>query len=259
MYVLLPRTKSQNNLEWNQNANLFTQSPRSAENLRWTPTRGTVGHNKCSDRGDDRHVRGDAKTTASDNVRVTEETAKKNTHYNMSLNEEKTKTYVSNSVVVNEETAKSNDSDSVSVIEVKTFNKFDDDAIRIIEPISRNHAWVSASSDKIKRLSLQSTEPNSLSFPVHADFIPLGNGDFIVTDPTYRVIRCVTSDGNMSDILSTKPLHPSWISKTDSGDILVTLADGGEHYKLQPSSRRLVQRMTMTGKILHAYELHSGR
>ena len=58
----------------------------------------------------------------------------------------------------------------------------------------------------------------------------------------------------MSDIVSTKPLHPHWISKTQTGDILVSLMDDGDPYKLQPSSRRLVQRMTLTGKVLNTYE-----
>ena len=32
------------------------------------------------------------------------------------------------------------------------------------------------------------------------------------------------------------------------------MRDGGNLYKLQPSSRRLLQRMTLTGKVLHTYE-----
>ena len=58
----------------------------------------------------------------------------------------------------------------------------------------------------------------------------------------------------MSDIVSTKPLHPTFISKTQTGDILVNLRDGVDLYKLQPSSRRLMQRMTLTGRILRTYE-----
>ena len=56
--------------------------------------------------------------------------------------------------------------------------------------------------------------------------------------------------------MSTKPLHPSCISKTQTGDVLVSLQDDGDPYKLQPSSRRLVQRMTLTGKVLHTNEFH---
>ena len=57
----------------------------------------------------------------------------------------------------------------------------------------------------------------------------------------------------VSDIGSTKPLYPTWISKTHTGGILVTLDDDGNPFKLNPSSRRLVWCMTLTGKILHTY------
>ena len=54
--------------------------------------------------------------------------------------------------------------------------------------------------------------------------------------------------------MSTNPLHPTFISKTQTDQILVSLRDGGDYYNIQPSSRRLVQRMTLTGKILNTYE-----
>ena len=69
-----------------------------------------------------------------------------------------------------------------------------------------------------------------------------------------QVIQSITSAGQVSDIVSTKPLHPTLISKTQTGDILVSLRDAGDQYKLKPSSRRLVQRMTLTGKFLDTYE-----
>ena len=68
------------------------------------------------------------------------------------------------------------------------------------------------------------------------------------------MIRRFTSAGKVSDIVSTKPLHPSCISKTQTGDLLVTLTDDGDDYNLRPSSRRLVQRMTLTGKVLHTHK-----
>ena len=76
-----------------------------------------------------------------------------------------------------------------------------------------------------------------------------------MTDYEDQVIRRVMSDGKVSDIMSTKPLHPTWISKTHTDDVLVSLKDDGDDFfKLQPSSWRLVQRMTLTRKVLHTYE-----
>ena len=152
-----------------------------------------------------------------------------------------------------EETSASFDA-SVTVEEVDTFKEFDK-MIQTIVSITRNQAWVADNkSYTIKQLSLQNTETNSVTLPPHNDFITLTNGDFIVTHYQDQVIRRVTPDGKVSDIVSTKPLHPTWISKTQTGDVLVSLRDDGDYYKLSPSSRRLVQRMMLTGKVLHTYE-----
>ena len=153
---------------------------------------------------------------------------------------------------IEEKTA--NVDDSVTVEEVKTFKEFDK-AIRTVAPISSNQAWVREFQNyTIKQLSLQSQETNSVTLPPHDDFITSSNGDFIVTGYKDQVIRRVTSAGKVSDIVSTKPLHPQWISKTQAGDLLISMTDGGDYYTLQPSSRRLVQRMTLTGKVLNTYE-----
>ena len=75
-----------------------------------------------------------------------------------------------------------------------------------------------------------------------------------MTDYPDQAIRRVTSGGKVSDIVSTKPLHPGLISKTQEGGILVSLRDDGDPFKLQPSSRRLVQKIALTREILHTYE-----
>ena len=142
---------------------------------------------------------------------------------------------------------------STSVCEIKTFHEFND-CIYIIAPLSGTQAWVGDNRHaEIKLLSSQNKDVQCKEL-VRTDVIALTNGDFIVTDFSGQVIRLFTSAGNKSDIVSTKPLHPTWISTTQTGDILVTVKDDGDKYKLQPSSRRLVQRMTLKGKVLHTYE-----
>ena len=154
------------------------------------------------------------------------------------------------------DTPRINVTDSVCVMEMKTFDGFNR-KIRAIAQTSSHQAWIRESKNyAIKQVSLQSTETKSVTLPPHVDFITLSNGDFIVTNSNDQVIRRFTSTGKPSDMVSTMPLHPSWISKTQTGDILVSLKDSGYLFNLTPSSRRLVQRMTLTGKILRRYEFH---
>ena len=151
------------------------------------------------------------------------------------------------------ETGSDDDVSIASVSAVKLFTEFHD-GIRTIAPISETQAWIGDNEElEIKLLSLQSknTERRSLQ---RSDFGVLRNGDFIVTNYDDQVIKCVTPDGKVSTIVSTKPRHPTNISKTVTDDILVTLKDDGDNYKLHRSSRRLVQRMSRTGKILRNYE-----
>ena len=145
--------------------------------------------------------------------------------------------------------------DDVSVDEEETFKEFDI-RIQTIAPISSTQAWVvDDESYTIKQLSLRNKETNSVTLPPHTDFITTSNGDVIVTEITNQAIRRVTSAGTESVIATTKPLNPQLISNTQTGDILVTLRDDGNYYKLRPSSRRLVQRMTLTGKVIKTYEI----
>ena len=154
-----------------------------------------------------------------------------------------------------EETVEANTDDNMRVIEEKTFKEFDA-IIRTISPMSRVMAYVGDNrSFDIKQLSTISMITRNIALPSdRIDFITVRNGDFVVSGYKNQVLRRVTSAGEESIILRTKPLHPTYISKTQSDDILVSLVDGGDAYKLKPSSRRLVQRMTLSGKILNAYE-----
>ena len=142
---------------------------------------------------------------------------------------------------------------SASVCEIKTIHQLKDYIITIA-PLSDTQAWVSDERNvEIKLLSSQSKDIHCRKIS-RTDFITLPSGDFIVTYYSDQVVRRVTTAGKESVIVSTKPLHPTWIRKTQKDGVLVTLRDNGDHYKLQPSSRRLLQRMTLSGKVLHTYE-----
>ena len=152
-----------------------------------------------------------------------------------------------------EETAMAVQGSIPRVGEVKAFKDFNG-FIRSIAPISSTQAWVGDGEGSVNLLSLRSNETQSKALQQFNDFTVVNNGDFIVTGYDDQVIRLASAAGKESVIVGTKPLNPVFISKTPNDDILVSLRDDGDRYKLKPSSRRLVQRMTNKGKILHTYE-----
>ena len=154
------------------------------------------------------------------------------------------------------------DEAEVKVEEEKTFKEFEK-MVHTIVPISDTQAWVDdvSGSKDIKLLSTRNKETKIMTLKTYFDFTALGNGDFIVTNYSKQAIRRVTSAGKESVIVNTKPLHPTHISRTqtDDRDLLVSLRDEGDAFKLQPSSSRMVQRMTLSGKVLHTYEFREDR
>ena len=145
--------------------------------------------------------------------------------------------------------------DTISVKQVKIIEQFDK-TIVVIAPISTTQAWIGVScSYTITKLSFKNTgNTETIDFKRYNDCITGSNDDFIVAKYTEQAIHCVTSSGVEDVIASTKPLHPLRIIKTQTDEILVSLRDNGDDYNLNPSSRRLVQRMTLTGKVLNTYE-----
>ena len=119
-------------------------------------------------------------------------------------------------------------------------------------PISETDAWIYSDKNAIKVMSIQSK--GSRTIPSLAYFTMLENGDLIVTDSENKVIRRINSDGKETVIAHTKPLQPRWVCKTHTEDILVNLKDDGDSFKIKPSSRRMVQRITLTGNVLQTYE-----
>ena len=143
--------------------------------------------------------------------------------------------------------------DEVHIEEEKSFKEFDR-TITTIASISDTQAWVGDTSNEIELISSQNENAHRMTFKTFYDAIALCTDNLIATNPSKQTIQRVSSHGKESVIVNTKPLHPSLISKTHTGDILVTLMDAGYRYKLHSSSRRLVQRMTLTGKVLNTYE-----
>ena len=151
-----------------------------------------------------------------------------------------------------EELIQTNVNDRVSIEELRSF-KISDNPINNIAPISDTDAVVDDITGSIKLLSEEKVKAKNIE--LNDGFIAISKDEFIVRDYDNQVIRRVMSNGKKSIISKTKPLHPTSISKTQTEDIIVvSMMEDGDRFKLQPSSRRLVQRMTLTGNVLESYE-----
>ena len=145
---------------------------------------------------------------------------------------------------------------SLTLHEIKAVN-LSRNHIKSIVLTSETDAWIYADNSIIKAISAQNigkVEVESRIIPSMTYFTVLRNGDLITTDSEKKVIRRYRPDGKKTTIAITKPLLPRWISKTQTDDILVTMRDDGDDFTLKPSSRRLVQRMSPIGNVLHTYE-----
>ncbi|KAK3100244.1 hypothetical protein FSP39_016903 [Pinctada imbricata] len=142
---------------------------------------------------------------------------------------------------------------SVSVEEKYNIERYSE-LICSINPISDTKAWIRHMKDyRSKLLDVNGEELKCMD--VHSsDFIISKSGDFVHTYQTMCSISIFSEDENEIRTIDTKPLKPTFISITDNDDILVTLVDGGDLFNLVSTSRRIVQRMTLTGKVLYSYE-----
>ncbi|KAK3103269.1 hypothetical protein FSP39_018002 [Pinctada imbricata] len=143
---------------------------------------------------------------------------------------------------------------SVSVEEKYNIDRYHQ-GITSINPVSDTSVWITTvEAMYAKLLDRTGAELKEMNTPC-SDMIIMRSGEYVLSELKKRKISLLTKDENMIRSISTKPLLPFRISKTENDDILVTLRDGGDPYHLVPTSRRVVQRMTLTGEVLHMYEL----
>ncbi|KAK3082736.1 hypothetical protein FSP39_003819 [Pinctada imbricata] len=142
---------------------------------------------------------------------------------------------------------------SISVEEMNEIDRYSD-AILSIKPASETNAWVRVMDDRhMKFLDRVGEELKVMKTPCY-DLITSRGGDIVLSEGKKGSISVLTQDEKTITTFDTKSLCPTFISKTENDDILVTLWNGGDRFNLVPTSRRIVQRMTLTGKVLHTYE-----
>ncbi|KAJ8303729.1 hypothetical protein KUTeg_018652 [Tegillarca granosa] len=96
-----------------------------------------------------------------------------------------------------------------------------------------------------------------LDFEV-VDFIQTSQGD-VMAAPAGRdpKIYRLTKEGVITDTISTGVLVPTGLCETKDGHLLVSLVDEGS-FDINKSSRRIVSKITMKGKVLQTYEYNNG-
>ncbi|KAK3103563.1 hypothetical protein FSP39_020193 [Pinctada imbricata] len=142
---------------------------------------------------------------------------------------------------------------SVLIEEEKAFDRYSN-SICSVKSVLGTKIWAMIADDNYaKSLDGTGRELKTMKNPCF-DMIASNSGGFVLSDEKKSNISILTDENDTLTTIDTKPLHPTWISKTENDDILVTLKDGGNHFNLTPTRRRVVQRMTLTGKMLHTYE-----
>ena len=143
----------------------------------------------------------------------------------------------------------------VSVEKIRTLCVFDH-RILAISPVADNQAWVADGKTlSIKLVNTSNDEIIKRILEKRGGFITLSNGDHIVIHHN-NTVRRVTAGGNVSVIMNPSPFIPAIIHPTQTDDFMLSLwnDDLAIDYDLLPSSRRLVQLVAKSGKVLQTYE-----
>ncbi|KAK3106653.1 hypothetical protein FSP39_024594 [Pinctada imbricata] len=142
----------------------------------------------------------------------------------------------------------------VKIIEKSHFTHVDDSAFtRSIVPVTCNEALVYRyKSTQIDHVDMTGRVIKERKLPTEcADFIMMDN-DIIYTHFGDKMIRRISASGTVSDVISTAPLHPSGISTSRDGGILVTLCDC--YIKdITTSSKGEILQITSKGGITQRY------
>ncbi|KAK3094324.1 hypothetical protein FSP39_000328 [Pinctada imbricata] len=118
-----------------------------------------------------------------------------------------------------------------------------------IKPTSDKNVWIKSENEAI--LTGTAGSPLRRINTCCSDFIISDNGNMIMVLSKKIVIRSEENGQKIAEF-HTEPFRPTKVSKTDNDEILVILGDLDDSNL--PTSRRMVRRMTLTGKVLHTYE-----
>ncbi|KAK3102997.1 hypothetical protein FSP39_015623 [Pinctada imbricata] len=145
---------------------------------------------------------------------------------------------------------------SISLEKMNEFNRYPSNIVVYVKAVATEKAYVQLDKDYHAKLINCNGEELGVMKQESHDLIITNDGDKVLTSWKGKFILVLDGDDLEKANINTTPLRPSYISKTENDEILVTLMDSSrsDSYNLEPSSRRIVQRMTLAGKVLRTYE-----
>ncbi|KAK3094587.1 hypothetical protein FSP39_003683 [Pinctada imbricata] len=141
---------------------------------------------------------------------------------------------------------------SVSVEELHDIGPYSE-SIQTIKPVSDTEAWMIREDNYPELIDRNGTQIKDIQTKCK-DLIISEQGNIVLTSSRSRILILDQNGKKKITEFNTKPLRPTLISKTENDEILVTLREKGDDYNLLPTSRRVVQRMTLAGDVLNTYE-----
>ncbi|KAK3102652.1 hypothetical protein FSP39_012904 [Pinctada imbricata] len=142
---------------------------------------------------------------------------------------------------------------NVSVEEKYDINRYFE-SIHSINPVSDTNAWIMTLADNFaKLLNRTGEEIKTMSTPCD-EIVVLGSAAFVLINELQHLLSVLMGDESIETTICTKQLLPIFISKTANDEILVALRDEGDNFDLITTSRRIIQRMTLTGEVVQTYE-----
>ena len=158
------------------------------------------------------------------------------------------------------------DDTGVSVVKIKSLRVFWNDGhdshMTTIAPMTDTDAWIAnCFKSTVKLYSTANKEIRRKRVEGEGPFAMLSNGDHIVSGK--RTLLRVASNGTVTNLIistdTSKDLVPSGVFKTQTDDILVSLTNDDFLSQVMPTSRRLLQRMAISGDTLQPRETYEFR
>lgn len=143
------------------------------------------------------------------------------------------------------------DYDDISLTKINSFRHEKCDIIALEVDIYGNAVLVTSNQTYYDRISIKGKlrSTNEIQCDIN-DFTMLSNDDIIFSDSETNAIKWISND-KITTVVETSPLTPEGVCITNTGHILVTMADPSAD---DQNSKGLVKMFSMQGEVRRVYE-----